>query len=221
VANLWGSVPNRYHVRCCGRGRGSRGPDRQHNVCTRKDLNLHGSPRRNLVTRLKKRWMKEPSFKAGYDALQEEFTIASVLIEARVQAKLSQQQLAERMGTSQSTIARLESGTANPSISTLERIAKATGTRACISLEPTTQPRKAAKRGVIRRITTWPGTAANEARCCQPCRSHGEGKSILGLHAPARGPLQLEPRSRAQYYQKHPAYPWTRTRAGTRAWAPV
>jgi len=93
------------------------------------------------VSRLKKRWMKEPGFKAGYDALQEEFTIASVLIDARVRAKLSQQQLAERMGTSQSTIARLESGTSKPSFTTLERIAKATGTRVRISLEPTTQPR--------------------------------------------------------------------------------
>ena len=93
------------------------------------------------VSKLKKRWMKEPSFKAGYDALQEEFTIASVLIAARVRAKLSQQQLAERMGTSQSTIARLEGGGTKPSFTTLERIAKATGTRVRISLEPTTQPR--------------------------------------------------------------------------------
>jgi transcriptional regulator with XRE-family HTH domain len=85
--------------------------------------------------------MKAPPFKAGYDVLQEEFTIASVLIEARIRAKLSQQQLAECMGTSQSTIARLESGGAKPSFTTLERIAKATGTRVRISLEPTTQPR--------------------------------------------------------------------------------
>lgn len=65
-----------------------------------------------------RRISKEPGFKVGYDALQEEFTIASVLIEARVRANLSQQQLAERMGTSQSTIARLESGTAKPSFTT-------------------------------------------------------------------------------------------------------
>jgi transcriptional regulator with XRE-family HTH domain len=93
------------------------------------------------IGRLKKRWMKEPGFKAGYDALHEEFTIASMLIEARLRVNLSQQQLAERMGTSQSTIARLESGTAKPSFTTLERIAKATGTRVRISLEPTAQPR--------------------------------------------------------------------------------
>jgi transcriptional regulator with XRE-family HTH domain len=93
------------------------------------------------ISKLKKRWMKEPGFKAGYDALEEEFAIASVLIEARTRAKLSQQQLAERMGTSQSTIARLESGASRPSFSTLERIAKATGTRVRISLEPSGKSR--------------------------------------------------------------------------------
>ena len=70
------------------------------------------------ASRLEKRWMKEPGFKAGYDALHEEFTIASVLIEARVRAHLSQQQLAERMGTSQSTIARLKGGGTKPSFTT-------------------------------------------------------------------------------------------------------
>ena len=61
------------------------------------------------------------------------------------------QQLAEREGTSQSTIARLDSGTAKPSISTPERTAKATGTRVRISLEPTAQPRdRGPRRGIVR-----------------------------------------------------------------------
>jgi transcriptional regulator with XRE-family HTH domain len=94
------------------------------------------------VKKLKKRWMKEPGFKAGYDALEEEFALASMLIEARTNAKLSQAELAERMGTSQSTIARLESGAAKPSLSTLERFAEATGTRVRVSLEPAEGARK-------------------------------------------------------------------------------
>lgn len=85
---------------------------------------------------LKKRWMKEPGFRKGYVALEKEFVLASMLIEARVNAKFSQAQLAKRMGTSQSTIARLESGAAKPSLSTLERFAKATGTRLRVTLEP-------------------------------------------------------------------------------------
>jgi transcriptional regulator with XRE-family HTH domain len=93
------------------------------------------------VGKLKKRWMKEPGFKEGYDALGEEFDLASMLIAARAKAKLSQEELAERMGTSQSTIARLESGAAKPSLSTLERFAQATGTRVRVSLVPAA-PRK-------------------------------------------------------------------------------
>ena len=94
------------------------------------------------VKKLKKRWVKEPGFKAGYDALEEEFALASLLIEARTNAKLSQAELAERMGTSQSTIARLESGAAKPSLSTLERFAEATGMRVRVSLERVDGARK-------------------------------------------------------------------------------
>ena len=101
------------------------------------------------VGKLKKRWMKEPGFKVGFDALAEEFALASMLIAARAKAKLSQEEVAERMGTSQSTVARLESGAAKPSLSTLERFAKATGTRVRVSLVPEgparrRKPRKAA-----------------------------------------------------------------------------
>jgi transcriptional regulator with XRE-family HTH domain len=102
-----------------------------------------GIPFKNV----KRRWMQEPGFKAGYDALEEEFALARTLIEARTNAKLSQAELAERMGTSQSTIARLESGAARPSFSTLERFAEATGTRLRVSLEPVkaAQKKKARK----------------------------------------------------------------------------
>ena len=94
------------------------------------------------VSKLKKRWMKEPGFKDGYDVLGKEFALASMLIGARMKAKLSQAELAVRMGTSQSTVARLESGAAKPSLSTLERLAQATGTRVRVSLEPTDRVRK-------------------------------------------------------------------------------
>ena len=80
--------------------------------------------------------MKEPGFKEGYDALAAEFAVASLLIEARTRAKLSQAQLAKKMGTSQSTIARLESGSAKPSLSTLERFANATGMKMRVVFEP-------------------------------------------------------------------------------------
>ena len=64
------------------------------------------------------------------------FAIASELIRARARAGLSQAELAARMGTSQSAIARLESGRGMPSTRTLGRFAKATGHRLKISFEP-------------------------------------------------------------------------------------
>ena len=90
-----------------------------------------------------KRWMKEPGFKEGYDALAEEFELASLLIEARTHSHLTQAELAEKMGTSQSTIARLESGKGKPTLATLKRLAQATGMRLKITLEPaSSKPKK-------------------------------------------------------------------------------
>lgn len=85
------------------------------------------------LKKVAKKWMKEPEFKAGYEALEEEFAVASTLIAARTRAKLTQAELAERMGTSQSAIARMESGKAAPSLTTLRRLAKATGLKLEIS----------------------------------------------------------------------------------------
>jgi transcriptional regulator with XRE-family HTH domain len=88
------------------------------------------------LEKVAQKWLKDPAFKAGYDALEEELALASLLIEARTRANLTQAELASKMGTSQSTIARLESGKAAPSLSTLRRLAKATGARLEISFAP-------------------------------------------------------------------------------------
>jgi ribosome-binding protein aMBF1 (putative translation factor) len=81
-------------------------------------------------------WRKDPDYRAAYDSLEDEFRLASALIEARARAGLTQDELARRMGTTQAVIARLESGRVKPSTRTLERFAKATGTRLRISFEP-------------------------------------------------------------------------------------
>ena len=81
-------------------------------------------------------WRKDPEYVAAYDALGEEFALAAQIIGARARAGLSQAQLAERMNTSQSAIARLESGRFRPSTWTLEKLAAATGSKLRISLEP-------------------------------------------------------------------------------------
>jgi ribosome-binding protein aMBF1 (putative translation factor) len=88
------------------------------------------------VRTLHRKWMKEPEYKAAFEALDEEFELARALIEARSDAGLSQAQVARRMKTSQSFVARIESGRVRPSTKTLERFAKATGTRLKITFEP-------------------------------------------------------------------------------------
>lgn len=80
-------------------------------------------------------WRNDPTFVREYEALEDEFALAAQLIEARARAGLTQAELAERMGTSQSAVARLESGKALPSVATLEKLAAATGSRLRIALE--------------------------------------------------------------------------------------
>jgi ribosome-binding protein aMBF1 (putative translation factor) len=81
-------------------------------------------------------WRKDPAYVRAYDALEDEFALAKAMIEARAQAGLTQEQLAQRMKTTQAVIARLESGRVKPSTRTLERFAAATGMRLRISFEP-------------------------------------------------------------------------------------
>jgi len=54
-----------------------------------------------------KEWMKDPEFRAEYDALEEEFALASALIHARSEADMTQEEVARAMGTTQAVVARL------------------------------------------------------------------------------------------------------------------
>ncbi|WP_235362743.1 helix-turn-helix domain-containing protein [Burkholderia sp. A9] len=69
--------------------------------------------------------LADPATQAAYDAQTPEFAVARELVVARVRAGLTQEQVAERMQTTQSTIARMESGRAMPSLRTLSRYAEA------------------------------------------------------------------------------------------------
>lgn len=88
------------------------------------------------LSELKKKLLANPEVRREYDALEEEFALIAAVAKARARAGLSQAQLAKRMKTTQSTIARLESGRGLPSTRTLSRFAKATGHRLKISFEP-------------------------------------------------------------------------------------
>lgn len=88
------------------------------------------------VEEVAKDWFKDPEFVAEYDALEEEFALAEALIKARGAADMTQEDVAQAMGTTQTVIARLESGRQMPSTRTLQRFAQATGSRLRISFEP-------------------------------------------------------------------------------------
>jgi len=88
------------------------------------------------VKDLHRGWMKHSKYKTEYEAVGKEFQLARALIEARTRAGLSQTQLARRMKTSQSYVARIEGGQVRPSTAALERLAKATGSRLTITFEP-------------------------------------------------------------------------------------
>jgi transcriptional regulator with XRE-family HTH domain len=89
------------------------------------------------VSDLHKQWMAEPAYQEAHAASEGEFALAHELIAARVRAGLTQEQLAQRMGTTQSVIARLESGRRMPGVRTLEKLAEATGTRLVVRFERT------------------------------------------------------------------------------------
>lgn len=83
---------------------------------------------------LKAKALSDPEIRAEYEALAPEFEISNELLKARLRAGLSQAELASLMGTSQSAIARLESGQTLPSTKTLIRFAEATGSKIQVRL---------------------------------------------------------------------------------------
>lgn len=88
------------------------------------------------ISTLHQQWSKDPAYQAAYDSLNPEFELAEKLIEVRVNSGLSQEELARKMGTSQSTVARLESGSAMPSMRTLSKFAQATNCEMEIHFKP-------------------------------------------------------------------------------------
>lgn len=83
---------------------------------------------------LKRRLMEDPEFRDEYARADDEFKLVEALVRARMAAGLTQSELARRLGTTQSAIARLEGGRVSPSFATLRRYAEATGTRLVVGL---------------------------------------------------------------------------------------
>lgn len=80
--------------------------------------------------------LRDPEFKAEWDALEPERQIIRAMLEGRERADLTQQELAEATGITQADISRLENGTANPSLRTLKRLASGMGMRLKVDFVP-------------------------------------------------------------------------------------
>ena len=77
------------------------------------------------MSEVKEELLKDEGFRVEFIELEDEFALASQLIEARKKAHLTQDEVAKRMGTTQSVVARLESGHPLPSLRSLKRYAQA------------------------------------------------------------------------------------------------
>jgi ribosome-binding protein aMBF1 (putative translation factor) len=86
---------------------------------------------------LKDQWLKDPEVRKEYDALKTEFKLAEEIIRARAKAKMTQAELARRIGTKSTAISRLESPNyGKASISMLKKVAQALGCELQIRLVP-------------------------------------------------------------------------------------
>ena len=68
--------------------------------------------------------LEDPEFKTEWQNLQPEFNIIQAMIDARKACNMTQKELAERTGIDQSDISKIETGNANPALSTLKRLAE-------------------------------------------------------------------------------------------------
>ena len=80
--------------------------------------------------------LTEPSFRAEYEALDAEFSIAQALIDTRKKSGYTQRQLSEKTGIAQGDISKIEKGEANPSLKTLKRLASGMDTKLSFVFEP-------------------------------------------------------------------------------------
>ncbi len=80
-------------------------------------------------------WLKDPEFKKEFDALEPEYALVREVMDKRLAKKMTQKELAKKVGTKQSAISRLESGSANPSFRFLQKVASASDSKLTISFQ--------------------------------------------------------------------------------------
>ena len=99
----------------------------------------------SALRQFRRRAFARSEVKTAYDGLADEFAFLNEVLRARVESGLTQAEVAKRVGTTQSAIARLESATPkhSPSIATLQKYARALGYRVEVRL---VQPRRVTRR---------------------------------------------------------------------------
>ena len=80
--------------------------------------------------------LKDDAFRVEWEALEPEYQIIKSMLDGRAMKGMTQKDLAEATGITQADISKLENGNANPSLRTLERIAKGLGMRLKIEFVP-------------------------------------------------------------------------------------
>ncbi|MEQ8192371.1 MAG: helix-turn-helix transcriptional regulator [Candidatus Eremiobacterota bacterium] len=80
-------------------------------------------------------FMKDPGFRKAVKELEPEYEIISQIIKARIEQNITQEELAQKIGTRQSNISRLEGGNYNPSLQFLKKLAKGLGKELHISFK--------------------------------------------------------------------------------------
>lgn len=76
---------------------------------------------------IKELLMKDDEFKEEYEKLKPRYEVISQIIEERAKQKITQEELALRVGTQKSNISRLESGSYNPSLDFITKVAHSLG----------------------------------------------------------------------------------------------
>ena len=79
--------------------------------------------------------MRDPEFRKGYEALQPKYALIRAILNARIKEGMTQAEIAERTGTTQSSIARFEAGRGNPTLSFMIKIAHALGKRLILEVK--------------------------------------------------------------------------------------
>lgn len=88
----------------------------------------------DLQKYIKERKARDPEFAKGFDSGYEQFKIGAMLKQARVEAGLTQEEVAARLHTKKTAISRIENHAEDIKLSTIERFAEAIGKRLTLKI---------------------------------------------------------------------------------------